>query len=218
MQSTATSLRSRKRRDPSATYEAILDAAEELMAERGPEGLTVSEVVHRAGVNRTTAYQHFRTREQVIAAVIARMSREVSRMLEAEMSLGERIDHMVGFHLEHPEAARLWLFQMLSDVPLPKDESWERYLKAMHALAASERTHDGIDPEMLGHILLGATLVWSLLARKGPNGDAGAREATGRFLHEMKRLLLFGVLKPAEWPELVASIATHPSGSAKEVS
>jgi AcrR family transcriptional regulator len=212
MQSTAASLKSQRRRDPSATYEAILDAAQELMAELGPEGLTVSEVVHRAGVNRTTAYQHFRTREQVIEAVMARLSREVSRMLEAEMSLGERIDHMVNFHLEHPEVARLWLFQMLSDIPLPKDESWERYLRAMNALAASERTEDGIDAEMLGHILLGATLVWSLLARKGPKGEQGAREATGRFLHELKRLLLYGVLKPADWPELTASI----SGAAKE--
>ena len=33
-----------RRRDPKATYQAILDAAEALMAERGPEGLTVSEV------------------------------------------------------------------------------------------------------------------------------------------------------------------------------
>ncbi|MGH7897806.1 MAG: TetR/AcrR family transcriptional regulator [Candidatus Binatia bacterium] len=207
-------MKSPKRRDRNVTYESILDAAQELMAELGPEGLTVSEVVHRAGVNRTTAYQHFRTREQVIDAVMARLSREVSRMLEAEMSLGERIDHMVKFHLEHPDVARLWLFQMLSDVPVPKDGGWERYLRAMNALAASDRTADGIDPDMLAAILLGATLVWSLLARKGPKGEDGAREATARFLRELKRLLLYGVLKPAEWPELAASIAA--CGDAKE--
>src|SRR2546426_318547 len=102
----------RKRRDPGSTYESILAAAQKLMAERGPEGLTVSEVAHRAAVNRTTAYQHFRTREDVVTAVIARLSKEVSQILEAEMSLGERIDHMVHWHLDHPDIARLWLFQM----------------------------------------------------------------------------------------------------------
>ena len=199
-----------RRRDPQATYEAILDAAEALMAERGPEGLTVSEVAHRAAVNRTTAYQHFRTRDEVITAVVGRLSNQVKRVLEAEMSLGERIDHIVKLHLDRPEIARLWLFQMLSDIPLPQDESWERYLAGMRSLAASERTWDGIDPEMLGCILLGATLVWSLLARRGPHGEAGAAEATERFTRELKRLLAFGVLKPELWPEFVASVDPRP--------
>jgi AcrR family transcriptional regulator len=195
-----------RRRDPEATYQAILDAAEALMAERGPEGLTVSEVAHRARVNRTTAYQHFRTREQVIAAVTARLSEEVSRILDSDLSLGERIDHMVKLHLDRPELARLWLFQMLSDAPLPQDRSWERFLRGMNALAASARTQDGIDAEMLGCVLLGATLVWSVLARRGPKGAEGAAEATARFTREVKRLLAFGVLRPAQWPELVAEL------------
>src|ERR1044071_4350086 len=94
-----------RRRDPKATYEVILDAAEALMAERGPQGLTVSEVAHRAGVNRTTAYQHFRTREQVIDAVRARLSEQVRRILESDLSLGERIDQIAKLDLDRPEVA-----------------------------------------------------------------------------------------------------------------
>jgi AcrR family transcriptional regulator len=195
-----------RRRDPAATREAILDAAEALMAERGPEGLTVSEVAHRAAVNRTTAYQHFRTREQVLEAVVKRLSADVKRILDADLSLAERIDQIVDLHLNRPQMARLWLFQLLSDVPLPQDESWERFLAGMRTLAASDRTHGDIDAEMLGCILLGATLVWSLLARRGPKGKPGAKEAAERFTRELKRLLAFGVLKPDGWPEFVASI------------
>jgi AcrR family transcriptional regulator len=207
----ATELRHGARgRGSRATYQAILDAAEKLMSERGPEGLTVSEVAHRTGVNRTTAYQHFRTRDQLVYAVISRLSADVRRILEADLSLGDRIDHMVKLHLDRPEIARLWLFQMLSDIALPEDESWQRFLKGMRALVASERTEDGIDAEMLGCILLGATLVWSLLARRGPGGAADAGQATERFTRELKRLLAFGVLKPAQWPELVESLKTAP--------
>jgi AcrR family transcriptional regulator len=195
-----------RRRDPAATREAILDAAEALMAERGPEGLTVSEVAHRAAVNRTTAYQHFRTREQVLEAVVKRLSADVKRILDADLSLAERIDQIVDLHLNRPQMARLWLFQLLSDVPLPQDESWERFLAGMRTLAASDRTHGDIDAEMLGCILLGATLVWSLLARRGPKGKPGAKEAAERFTRELKRLLAFGVLKPDGWPEFVASM------------
>jgi AcrR family transcriptional regulator len=204
-----------RRRGPEATREAILDAAEHLMAERGPQGLTVSEVAHRAEVNRTTAYQHFRTREQVVAAVIGRLSADVDRVLEAGSSLGDRIDHMVKLHLDRPEIARLWLFQMLSDIPLPKDESWQRFLGRIRTLAASERTQDGIDAEMLGCILLGATLVWSLLAHRGFGGTAGAARATERFTRELKRLLAFGVLKPADWAEFVSSLSTDGRKSAE---
>lgn len=185
------------------------------MAERGPQGLTVSEVAHRAGVNRTTAYQHFRTRDEVVTAVIGRLSADVGRVLEADLSLGDRIDHMVKLHLDRPEIARLWLFQMLSDIPLPEDESWHRFLARMQALAASERTQDGIDAEMLASILLGATLVWSLLARRRPGGPAGTARATERFTRELKRLLAFGALKPADWPALVASLEAEPSGGAE---
>jgi len=34
----------------------------------GPEGLSLSEVAHQAGVNRGTAYQHFETRDKLIKA------------------------------------------------------------------------------------------------------------------------------------------------------
>ena len=57
------------RREPGTTYLAILDAAEALMAEREPRVSAFPRWLAGPGVNRTTAYQRFRTREQVIAAV-----------------------------------------------------------------------------------------------------------------------------------------------------
>ena len=48
--------------------EAILGAASHMLALRGPDGASLSEVAHLAGVNRGTAYQHFETREKLIAA------------------------------------------------------------------------------------------------------------------------------------------------------
>jgi AcrR family transcriptional regulator len=165
------------------------------MAERGPQGLSVSEVAHRAGVNRTTAYQHFRTREQLIAAVIGRASQEVKHILESEMPLEGRIDQVVELHARRPEIARLWLFHILSDAELPEDRPWQRFLESMRTLAASDRARPGIDPEMLACILLGATLVWSLLSERGAAGEVGADDTTARFARELKRLLACGVLK-----------------------
>jgi hypothetical protein len=51
-------------------------------------------------------------------------------------------------------------------------------------------------------------LVWSLWASQG-TGDAAARDV-GRFARELKRLLLFGVMKPEAWPEMVAEVTGAP--------
>lgn len=203
----------RRRRDPQGTCESIIAAARAMMAERGPEALTVSDVAHRAGVNRGTAYQHFRTRNDLVGAVLARLADETSRLLTADVPPGERIDHMVEYFLAHPEIARLWMFQMLAHIQLPNRDGWNRYMKAMRALAASERTQNDVDPEMLGHILLAAILVWSLLARSTAKSESGAVETTRRFTRELKRLLLFGVLRPERWPELVAAVGKTTAGA-----
>ena len=76
------------RADARANAEKILASARALLSERGPEGLTVSEVAHRAGVNRSTAYQHFRTRDDLVAAVMAEIGREVTALLRQERPIG----------------------------------------------------------------------------------------------------------------------------------
>src|SRR5262245_14185918 len=96
-------------RDPEATRAAILVAAEAMMAEHGPRGLTVSEVARRAGVNRGTAYQHFPTREELVAEVLQRLGRTTKEMLDATAppGLNERIDETVDYFVDHPELVRI---------------------------------------------------------------------------------------------------------------
>lgn len=165
-----------RRRDAEATHVALLKAARNLMAENGTEAFTASEVAHRAGVNRTTAYQHFRTREDLIGAVLAELSNETSLTLKAKLPPSQLIDHITDYFLDHPKIVRLWLLEMLLDIQLPSREGGNRYMKAMHHIAASEQAQVGIDPEFLGHILVASIRVWSLHARNGPEGDAGAKK------------------------------------------
>lgn len=202
-----------RRRDPRSTRDAILAAAREVMAERGPEVLTVSEVAHRAGVNRGTAYQHFRTREQLLEAVKAWFAAELDRMLSADRPPGARMDVLMTFLGEHRELARLWLFALLGDRSDEQYEGWRRYLAMVRGLAESDMTRDGVDAEMLARILVSATMVWSLWAPKLAEPDGDAEALTRRFSAELKRLLLFGVLRPERWPDLVRSLE-NDSGDA----
>ena len=191
--------------DYERTRGRILDAARTLIAEHGPESLTVSAVAHAAALNRTTAYQHFRTRDELVRVVMQELIEEVGRLLAEPRPLPERIDFLAGYFLEHPEVARLALHLMLSETPLPAD-GWKRAADEVRRLAEGEGGREGVDPEMLVHVLMAVGILWPLHARIEYESPRAARQATRRLTRELKRLLLYGLLRPEAWPELVESI------------
>ena len=54
------------------TAERILDAAEELFAERGYAGATLRDVATRVGVRPPSLYNHFASKDALYAAVLER--------------------------------------------------------------------------------------------------------------------------------------------------
>ena len=94
-----------RRSDFQRTRQRIVEAARRLMGERGPESLTVSAVAHVAAINRTTAYQHFRTRDELARAVTEELIEEVGAYLATRRPIVEHIDAVAGYFVEHPELA-----------------------------------------------------------------------------------------------------------------
>ncbi|MDG2305082.1 MAG: helix-turn-helix domain containing protein [Candidatus Binatia bacterium] len=190
------------RSDAQASRATLLAAARQLIAERGMEGLTVVAVAQRAELNRSTAYQHFPKRADLVQAVAGEFAREVRNIFAEPRPFGEQIDYFVEYFFEHPDIARIWMFQMLSG-HADSSPGWGDYLGAVERLAQSPRTQDGIDAEMFGVIGIAAPLVWSLMARQRTRSEEEAKVETARFARELKRLFLFGALRPDGWPELV---------------
>jgi AcrR family transcriptional regulator len=181
----------RRRRDFQQNREALLRHARRIVAERGPEALTVSEVAHRARLNRTTAYQHFRTRDELVAAVMGAIADEVSEVFARPVPIDEHVDQMVGFFVAHPEIGRLTLHHLLAENPFPS-HGQERYVRELERLVRSHPGCDDVDVEMLASVLMPAALLWSLYVRVRYDEDDVAAE-TARFAREMKRLLLHGL-------------------------
>src|SRR5262245_39397387 len=109
-----------RRSDFQRTRERIVAAARREIGERGPESLTVSGVAHAAGINRTTAYQHFRTRDELVHAVSEELVAELRAFLASQRPMVEHIDAIAGYFLDHPEVARLALYWLLTDSPAPR--------------------------------------------------------------------------------------------------
>ena len=185
------------------TRQAIMAAASELMAERGPEQLTISEVARRARVNRGTAYQHFRTREELISAVREAFAQRLAELLAGGGGVDDRIDRIIEYFVAHPALARLWIYELLSDEPHRSSPAWDAYVSRVDAFAKSGAARQGIDAGMMAFILVAAPLLWSLWSRAGAGGE---QAQTARFAREFKRLLLFGALRAESWPELTQAL------------
>jgi len=176
------------------------------MSEHGAEALTVSAVARRAGLNRSTAYQHFKDREQIVRAVGRAFVEETRELLSEPRDLGEQIDFFVDYFSAHPDIARLWMFGLLGGQQGAGLPGWDEYVNGLERLAKSSRSRDGIDAEMLGTIGMTSALVWSLMSRQRTSDAGEQRDDTARFARELKRLFLYGALKPEAWPELAEEL------------
>jgi AcrR family transcriptional regulator len=184
------------RSDAKASRKTLLAAARDLFAESGPDGLTIVEVAKRAGLNRSTAYQHFRSREDLTQAVAEEFATEIRETLQEPRGLAEQIDFFVRYFHEHPDIARLWMFHLLAGESRAR-EGWDGYMESLERLAKSPHSLPGIDAEMLGVIGLTSALVWSVMARQHAGSEELAEIETNRFAEELKRLFLHGTRDPS---------------------
>jgi AcrR family transcriptional regulator len=179
------------RSDAKASRKALVAAARELFAERGPDGLTIVEVARSAGLNRSTAYQHFRSREELTQAVAEDFATELRELLKEPRDFAEQVDFFVHYFQQHPEIARLWMFHLLAGHSRPR-EGWGDYIDSLERMADSPHSLPGIDPEMLGVIGLTSALVWSVMASQHAGSEKAALAETDRFAAELGRLFVAG--------------------------
>lgn len=74
----------------------ILDVAEQLFVEKGFENASTNDIIARIGIARGTLYHHFKSKEEILDAIVERMTREgIARAKEAvsdkKVSIYERL-------------------------------------------------------------------------------------------------------------------------------
>ncbi len=108
-----------------STAERILDAAEDLFAEKGYSATSLSDVADRVGIRSPSLYNHFRNKEALYLAVLERLLAEFSRPLQ-EMARSPQLDQemvlrwletVVRQHHANPNLARLLQHAALSGGP-----------------------------------------------------------------------------------------------------
>ena len=108
-----------------STADRILDAAEDLFAEKGYSATSLGDVADRVGIRSPSLYNHFRNKEALYQAVLERLLAEFSVPME-KLSRAEKVTNELVFHwLEaivrqhhaNPNLARLLQHAALSGGP-----------------------------------------------------------------------------------------------------
>lgn len=166
---------------------AILDATSALIAEKGVDGFTISEVGRRAKINRALVYHYFQDRNNLVAQTINHI---LSRYQAAGLEAGvEAIEGSLRMHIEHPEIARFFFEMLLNRRSLQGLGPWLR-----EAIAALERFQQksglpaGFDPTFVGVIAMLAQLSWGFSRQEMARLlEMSVEEADERFIAQIRR-------------------------------
>jgi AcrR family transcriptional regulator len=109
--------------------EAVLDAAERLIAEHGYEAATVAALVEEAGIPASSVYHYFGSKEGVLLAVMERgAERFFAQLPDFDRRIGSRQEHLrvvvetVGSLLDrHPDFLRILV--VMATQPMNAGES-----------------------------------------------------------------------------------------------
>lgn len=121
--------------------QAILNAAESLLAEEGYEGATLKAIGERANIPTASLYHYFADRYQVDAELVRRHVRALDERFGAALNdpavctMGDSIDAMIDplltYFREHPSFVQLWFAgrsSTLTELARAFDESWAERL------------------------------------------------------------------------------------------
>lgn len=170
-----------------ATCNAILDAISLIIAEKGVDGFTISEVAQRAKVNRALIYHYFQNRDNLVVQAINHILNRYEP-LRPEAGI-ESLERNVRMYNEHPEIARFFFQMLLNGRPLPG--LGQRMTNAIEALERFQREHAPqatFDPTFVVIVLALAQLSWAFSRQEfarllGISVD----EADERFIAQLKR-------------------------------
>ena len=167
--------------------EALIRAALELIAEKGPAGFTFADAARWAGVSPAAPYRHFRDRDELLADVARRGFEQFAAALEAAWD-GGRPDPMTAF--ERTGKAYLAFartepsyYSAMFEAGVPLEASPELTAAGDRAFAviraASERLIEQMPAGRRPPALMMALHIWSMshgIASLFGRGDAGRRK------------------------------------------
>jgi AcrR family transcriptional regulator len=153
--------------DPDAPLrEQILNIAASILAQDGPDALSLREVARRAGVSHQAPYKHFASKEAIVAELVARAFERFATFLRQAAACGPDPMPAMGTAYVHFARSHPFEYRLMFGGPLPDPTAHPRVLAQARAAfdllregLAAERGAPAGDPE----VARDALFVWASL-------------------------------------------------------
>lgn len=172
------------------THDELLEASVRLISEKGVEALSISALARAVGVNRTTVYYHFESRDALIAAVKLWATEQIVRAFRPDLPQRERIDYIVRFVLDNPELIKLWIEDFISPGDIRDSYPfWDALVEGIGARLAESCPEEDIDPEIYCVNLLASAIIGPRVYSNSVRPGEGSETIIERFRRERQRVL-----------------------------
>lgn len=172
------------------THRDLIETAVRLISENGSEALSIAALARAVGINRTTIYYHFDSREALLEAVTDWASGQLARGMDESLTQPERAAHVNRFVLDNPELIKLWIEEFVSGTDI-RDcyPNWDELAGGLQKHFDANLPEEKIDAEVYCVMLLTASIIGPRVYARTVRPDLPHEEVTARFLRELKRTL-----------------------------
>lgn len=168
----------------------LTDVAVRLFSEKGAEALSVSGLAREAGVNRTTVYYHFNSRDEMVAAIRDWSAQQLAKAFAPVAPQQDRARYITRFALEKAELMKLWIEDFLSPGDIrTRYPEWDRLVAGTRARLDAGLPDEAIDAEVYCAILLTVAMVAPRVYVNSVRPDLDPETAIARFTAEQMRML-----------------------------
>jgi AcrR family transcriptional regulator len=186
----APSRRPRRHRTFFETHQQMIDTAVRLISQKGAEALSNAAVARAMGINRTTVYYHFDSREALLKAVRIWSAEQLSRAFSQQAPQHQRIDFITHFVLENPELIKLWIEELLAPGDIRQSYPfWDALVSGIKSSSAGKGSHAAVDAEVYSVMLLTSAIIGPRVFRNRVAPQEDTESIVRRFREERQRLL-----------------------------
>jgi AcrR family transcriptional regulator len=172
------------------SHQEMIETAVRLISEKGANSLSVAAIARAMGINRTTVYYHFESREALLEAVRHWSSEQLAKGLSLAIPQQERMDFITRFVLESPELIKLWIDDFISVGDIrSRYPSWDALVDGMAATFAARLPDETVDAEVYCVVLLTSAIIGPRVFRNSVDPASDIETVVKRFRLEQQRLL-----------------------------
>jgi len=180
----------RRYRSFDETHRELINSAVSLIAQKGVDALSIAALAREMGIERTTVYYHFRSRDSLIEEVKSWANNQIADAFRPDKPRDERIEQVFRFVLENPELIKMWIDDFLSQGDIrQRYPRWDDLVEGFRDYLRGTKYEDSVDPEVVCINLLTSAFISPRVYKNSIRPDADIGEIVALFKAESLRML-----------------------------